>query len=92
MIPHIAPVLPTDIEQRICCLTQTGDLHGLQQFFKHASAKPNNFLQLLEGILGQKCSLLAALPLHLGVKPNGSKRCTVCELSAIPYRHLEMNS
>ena len=32
---HVAPILPTDVEQRIGDLAERGDLDGLHQFLKH---------------------------------------------------------
>ena len=43
---HVAPILPTNVEQRIGNLTETGDLDRLHQFFKHVSTLPCNLLQL----------------------------------------------
>jgi hypothetical protein len=37
-LSHVAPILPTDVEQRISDLAERGHLHGLHQFFKHVPA------------------------------------------------------
>ena len=35
---HVAPILPTDVEQRIRDLAEARDLHGLHQFLEHVPA------------------------------------------------------
>ena len=45
---HVAPILPTDIEQRIRDLTEARDLHGLHQFLEHVSTLSCDLLQLLK--------------------------------------------
>ena len=35
---HVAPILPTNVEQRIRDLTEAGHLHGLHQFLEHGTA------------------------------------------------------
>ena len=45
---HVAPILPTDVEQRIRDLTQAGDLDGLHQFLKHVPALSCHLLELGE--------------------------------------------
>jgi len=45
---HVPPILPTNVEQRIGNLTETGHLDRLHQFFKHVSTVPRNLLKLLQ--------------------------------------------
>ena len=37
-LSHVAPILPTDVEQRIGNLAERGHLDGLHQFLKHVPA------------------------------------------------------
>jgi hypothetical protein len=36
---HVPPILPTNVEQRIGNLTETGHLDRLHQFLKHVSLR-----------------------------------------------------
>ena len=39
-LSHVAPILPTDVEQRIGNLAERGHLDGLHQFHEHVPALP----------------------------------------------------
>ena len=46
-LSHVAPILPTNIEQRIGNLTEARDLDGLHQFLEHVSALACDLLSLI---------------------------------------------